>query len=354
MLSKQTIDWIFVDEELPEGSDRLLFAESEPNDSTASPPDPQQRSTLQTRVYELAIAFVCIYTLAAFLAWQVVERRMSTLEDELLAVSSKLVKAQSDADTNPSTVDLVNSPGHQTLDTEFLHFEFAASDAQAVRLIAARCNHEYRNLRTNFGLPRPLADQKLTITTLEPSSTQDRYDTANTLRISSLSVAAQQYSISTSEALKNEVYLQMMRHTAAAAIAARQIKPQWLALVEAIKYTLWADIYHRDDWRQNELFLTQRYAAQTRALTLTYAPLEYGEQAQELFMQPMIANEVAGPLIEYILATYGHAAIGSLLDAFEQHDSWETLAPALFQMSAAELEEEWHGYLAQRYPKPAK
>jgi hypothetical protein len=42
------------------------------------------------------------------------------------------------------------------------------------------------------------------------------------------------------------------------------------------------------------------------------------------------------------------------MDAFEQHESWETLAPALFHASAAKLETQRHDYLAQQCPKPAQ
>lgn len=353
MLSKQPIDWIFVDEALPDEGDRLLFAESEPNDSRPDHPGPQQRPTLQSRVYELAIAFICIYTLAAFWAWQVVERRMGTLEEELLAVSSELVKAQSEADRDATPVESAASFGQQTLETEFLRFAFAAADAQAVRSVAAQCNEAYRELHVKFGLALPFTVRKLTIAVAQPPAYHAR-TAANTLRITAPEAAVQQGQSDRAAALQQEIYLQMTRHILAKAIATRNIKPQWQSLVGAIKYALWADTNHDRAWHHDELQLARRHAAQTQALDLTYAPLidVAAEEGQALFMQPLTADNVSATLIEYIFATKGYATTGLLLDAFEQHESWETLAPELFQLSAAELEGRWHDYLAQHYPIP--
>ena len=44
--------------------------------------------------------------------------------------------------------------------------------------------------------------------------------------------------------------------------------------------------------------------------------------------------------------------IAALLNAFAEHESWETLSPAVFGVPAHQLEEEWHAYLRQAYPQP--
>ncbi|MEZ4662504.1 MAG: hypothetical protein R2911_33545 [Caldilineaceae bacterium] len=351
MISNQSMDWYVVDEDLPEGSDRLLFAEAQSDRNKPDGRAAQNRSIFQNRIYELAIAFVCIYTLSAFLAWQVVERRMNTLENELIALDAALAKQQNDADADSASGEAARVAKRQTLETDLLRFQFAEADAQTVRSIAAQCNAKYQELRADFGLPLPITSQKLTIAVVNSAAQYTRH-AENTLNIPIPISEINRYNISETTALRNEIYMHLTRRVLAEALSARQIKPQWLSLVGAIGYSYWVDHNHDSGWRQQEFYLARRYDAQTQSLKLTYTPVTYDQQTEDLLMHTSIAESVSDPLIEYILAAYGHAYIAPLLDAFEEHESWETLAPALFHMSDAELETQWHDYLAQKYPIP--
>ncbi|MEZ4711855.1 MAG: hypothetical protein R3A44_32015 [Caldilineaceae bacterium] len=349
MISNQSMDWYVVDEDLPDGADRLIFAETQRNASPPTGGKPQNGSLFQNRIYELAIAFVCIYTLSAFLAWQMVERRMSSLENELLALDAALAKQQTSADAASPLDEPARAAVRQTLETDLLRFEFAEAEAQTVRTIAAQCNEKYGELRADFGLPLASVSQKLTIAVVDPSVQYARH-AENTLNIPIPESEVKRYNITETAALRNEIYMHLTRRVMAEALSARQIKPQWLSLVGAMGYSYWVDHNHDSQWRQKEFYLARRYDAQTRSLKLTYAPVAYDQQTQEQFIHTSFAESVSDPLIEYILATYGHAYIAPLLDAFEEHESWETLAPALFHLSEAELEAQWHDYLAQTYP----
>jgi hypothetical protein len=67
-------------------------------------------------------------------------------------------------------------------------------------------------------------------------------------------------------------------------------------------------------------------------------------------VQPLPANPheleqraaAAEQLIGFIAATYGIDVLPKLLQGFAQYDDWETLAPAVFGVSAGELEAAWH------------
>ena len=52
-------------------------------------------------------------------------------------------------------------------------------------------------------------------------------------------------------------------------------------------------------------------------------------------------NSNAAHLIAFIAATYGLDSLPRLLAGFSTYDDWETLAPAVFGLSAAELETAW-------------
>jgi hypothetical protein len=54
-------------------------------------------------------------------------------------------------------------------------------------------------------------------------------------------------------------------------------------------------------------------------------------------------------VIDYVVATYGRARLPVLVAGLGQHESWDTLLPAVFDTSAAEFEASWRAYLANRY-----
>lgn len=54
-------------------------------------------------------------------------------------------------------------------------------------------------------------------------------------------------------------------------------------------------------------------------------------------------------LIEYAVAAFGRERLPALVAGLGQYDSWETLLPAVFGVSAAEFEAGWQAYLAEHY-----
>jgi hypothetical protein len=54
-------------------------------------------------------------------------------------------------------------------------------------------------------------------------------------------------------------------------------------------------------------------------------------------------------IIEYVVATYGRESLPHLIAALGDHSSWNSLIPAVFDISADEFEAGWQSYLAHRY-----
>jgi hypothetical protein len=57
-------------------------------------------------------------------------------------------------------------------------------------------------------------------------------------------------------------------------------------------------------------------------------------------------------LIDYAVLIYGRDRLPVLLAALPHHHRWETLIPAVFNVSAAEFERGWQAYLRARYQAP--
>jgi hypothetical protein len=98
-----------------------------------------------------------------------------------------------------------------------------------------------------------------------------------------------------------------------------------------------------------------RYAPHLRlAQTVAMAPADTAPGLQsvagELGRSPHpAAIAVLGTVVEYVAAAYGEATLPLLLAGLHEHERWETLIPAIFNVSAAEFEAGWHSYLAEHY-----
>jgi hypothetical protein len=73
-----------------------------------------------------------------------------------------------------------------------------------------------------------------------------------------------------------------------------------------------------------------------------YAELGLAEDA----MGSRVALET---VIEYVVAAYGRDHLPHLIAALGEHTGWQTLIPAVFDVSASEFEAGWQAYLAERY-----
>lgn len=54
-------------------------------------------------------------------------------------------------------------------------------------------------------------------------------------------------------------------------------------------------------------------------------------------------------LIEYAVSTYGRERLALLVASLGQHQTWDTLLPAVFDVTAAEFEQGWQSYLVTHY-----
>jgi hypothetical protein len=132
------------------------------------------------------------------------------------------------------------------------------------------------------------------------------------------------------------------------------IKPQWRALMEIIEAHLRLAYGQVLDGNLRQRLTQPAGDIQAYLLGLTVVPAGQARWREELAMHapsyqlPNVQYAVANSLVEFILAEYGVVKLIALLDAFTRHEHWATLAPALFGLSVAELEAEWHRYLQKR------
>jgi hypothetical protein len=71
---------------------------------------------------------------------------------------------------------------------------------------------------------------------------------------------------------------------------------------------------------------------------------------REAVSAPYWAAPIAmATVVEYTTTTFGIDKLPALISAFSRYKSWETLIPAVFDVSQAEFTAGWHKFLAQQY-----
>ncbi|NJN84694.1 MAG: hypothetical protein HC802_22000 [Caldilineaceae bacterium] len=122
-------------------------------------------------------------------------------------------------------------------------------------------------------------------------------------------------------------------------------------MTRSLEYYLIREYGFMSKWRTLTYYLERRYKAQSHSID--GALLRAGEPTgpyDDWTNSGLVADEIADTLIEFVLVEYGYSHLPRLLDGFEQHDSWATLAPSVFGMTAVEFEAAWHDYLEAEYP----
>jgi hypothetical protein len=103
---------------------------------------------------------------------------------------------------------------------------------------------------------------------------------------------------------------------------------------------------------QAERFLSWRSIYEP-PLSLAQVPLMTLEMALQPYPMSWSAHPAAtvalATVMEYAAATYGPKRIGVLVAEVSEHESWATLIPAVFDVSAEEFEAGWQAYLAEQY-----
>lgn len=239
----------------------------------------------------------------------------------------------------------------ETLDTANLHFVFGEKDRSVVQEMAPTAEALYGTLRRATG--HDLAVDGLLTIEIVPGyvAGNARVEDARIQLTSPLLYRAAP--LSGAEALTLLLRRTLAGQMLSSALPRKALKPQWLTTVQA--FGSWLEF---SDAVQPAT--AGRLAALRRLRFLAYGSLpldalqdgvvrsDATAPSRQAYFQPdnphMLEQRaaVAEQLIGYIATTYGIDVLPKLLQGFTQYDDWETLAPAVLGVSAAELEAAWH------------
>lgn len=353
-LSHPSIEWHFLKESENKPSNPQVSENINIQHDEHIPPE--LRNIQLSRLYELLLAIALIYGIAVFWVWQRTEQKMTllgnemaSLQQELIEVKSEAINDWSDHTERISTEDSTQPLIHQ-FETDYLQFEVGEREADIVKSSLLSIDSTYRQFHQDLGVPLNLSASKLKII-VDPIKGLPEYD-EQILVIPSPRIAAKRYEVAEADALLNEISMRLIANVLDKALQNRDVKPQWHGLVLELSFYLRRENGYDKNWQQTDKYLQRRHLAQDRAISLVQG-LSYATDSaiDDWAKQEDVTAQIADPIIEFVIETYGYSITPTLLDAFEKYTSWDTLLPSVFGLSNNEFEKNWHSYLKQWYPR---
>jgi hypothetical protein len=309
----------------------------------------------------------------------------------------------------PGPPDATMWGAERSLETSYFVYHFRQNDALAVIAVAPQMDALHNTLWGNFGLPIVPTSEKLfiDISVTQPPGRATAFDAANQVSISSPALYLAPVDLTDAELLAQSIALPLLAHGVAQARVHHAIGwSQQPVLSGLYLWQMWDLALPLAGWREDIvkwLYLDLPGAdpeqavatpARYRALCASHRlwmlspawigipllctgedgealhfatwgprdPLlrldqialslpshEYVEQTGSSYIAHPGQTIALATLIEYAVNTYGRERLPVLLASLGQYDSWDTLLPAVYGVSAAEFEAGWQAYLAAHY-----
>jgi hypothetical protein len=296
----------------------------------------------------------------------------------------------------------------RSLETPYFVYHFRQNDTQAVITVASQVDDLYTSLRRNLGLSLTPGAQKLIIdvsVTQSPGVAAFSQRTYERFIVPSPAVYWAPVELSDADLLAQSIALLLFDHLLAQASELYQIGRSWQPMLNGLYlWHVWDTGLPLSAWQEAVVkwlyldlasvsveprgLLPDQYEALCAAHALwlmgpVYVgiPLlcnELDQKDQHLSWgelwpplarldrlavpdpQPWLRDPdrlephpgvpvVLATLVEYAVATYGRERLPALVAGLGQYESWDTLVPAVFGVSAAEFEAGWQAYLAAHY-----
>jgi len=312
-----------------------------------------QRTESYRYIYELILGLAFVYGIIAFVVWQRADHRIQTLEDEVSFMQNELSIQRGESAENLNqratrelTASLMRLP--YQIQSQYLLFETSEKTAHMVDSLIEFVDAKYRQFHQDFGVPLSSPTMRLKILVdpvVEPVGSD-----LNTLVIPSPEIAAKRYGITEKDALQHQIMMALSRYVFEQAVSKRQIQRQWREVILGFSFYLERENGHNRSWKQDEIYGNRRRIAMTQSIsTILHANIVDQDEDDQWQNQDETPYTLIDPLVEYLLETYGFEIIPPLLDAFQEHTTWDSLIPDVFEISVGEFEEGWHRYLQKNY-----
>ena len=306
---------------------------------------------------ELLLACALAYGVTLFFIWQQTQQQAEQYAAEVVMLEEQLATA-----LPPAALTAGDAPFQlktvRVLQTTYVRFIYPPDAHAPVWLAAQTIDDEIATLYQRFGLSDKSQAAQVTVLInnpeLGPNSAPDPGLVAVVYITQTPDLQADAARVARHIAVMMQIHIlrRIEREYA--------ILPQWKAMINQFTVTAWLEQYADPHSASHDIHMSWRHAAQSIPLTATLQSelitdlIRFCQEDAGCGYNARMfdAQRAARPLAEYLIATYGADSVTRLLTAFQSHESWETLAPDVYGLSAAQLEAEWHAYLRATYPLP--
>lgn len=237
---------------------------------------------------------------------------------------------------------------YERLHTDHLRFEFRSRDAEIVLAAAPRLEKIYVDLYAAVGVKPPQLANKLTIRVVERDRpgwavNQDR------LNVPSFMVTVADPAMNDVEAFSQTIISNL------AFLVLRESQ----TAQGGNRFVLWSELFpglhnwltkeqsgHPLMWESRMATALQRQLAEQGRLTLNGVSYGLGNSGRSPWQWRTLALD---SIVDYVVAQYGRERLPEFIQALSLHHSWNTLVPALYNVSVDDFERGWNEHLHQNY-----
>ncbi|MEZ4658083.1 MAG: hypothetical protein R2911_10960 [Caldilineaceae bacterium] len=266
-MARRSIEWHFFD----------AASETEWHKLNTQPTDPTGAGNAQGPVwerrkmhflYELIISVALLYGVVIYLLWQQTVQKLDLIAGEVATQRETVSVVQQSVAGKGQTIAYENGHAAFHLETAYLQFVVSPNAAEVVQAIAPHIDAQFQQLYRDWGLSLPAEKFQIFVgpTMNANYPILDEFQIA----VGHPKFTAQRYGISEADALTTELLRKLFQKLLEQAIASRAVKPQWQGMTLALKNYVELEHGHQHNWQWEEVFLDQRYKAQSRSLTGVY------------------------------------------------------------------------------------
>jgi hypothetical protein len=264
----------------------------------------------------------------------------------------------------PNEADATARGPYRSRETDHLLFQYHQVDQSLVEAVAPAIEAFNTDLHRDIGLALPPANAKM-IVTIETVASMQRLEPyyavgyvvweSDGIVVLSPQLARSSTTLASADTLSQAVKATVAYRTILFAVDEVQPQAVWQPLVDGLQLWAYSTPREFDTDLANNMNNLLRYQltneAPLRLPILSLAPTlsDTQETATIQWQQSVLAKSV----IDYAVATYGRHSLARLLEGMHEYDSWQSLIPAVYNVSTAEFEKGWQAYLAATTCIPA-
>ncbi|HMN28204.1 MAG TPA: hypothetical protein PKE45_08620 [Caldilineaceae bacterium] len=285
------------------------------------------------------VVVAILYLWIVHAPWFVPRADAMSLVDDVASTTTPVRVEADDGYIRFAPVDpAARRPQRLSILSHYIHLSYDAHDSRAVTAAATQIDPLYRALRRLVGLAEPESVIKIDIT---PRTIATSWQISTDSLLIPSPAFLQAPDGAAPEMLLQSLRIALTNIVLTEGLAENPVRPQWSFLIDGLRKWL-QTCYRIQGESQCEGRRPIMSAAPNATPALSLADLTFQDSDWVAATERAGRIRAAESLVAYIVQVYGVEKLPLLLAGLRQHNSWQTLIPAIFGLSAEQFEQEWY------------